>query len=163
MLKKLYNRRPDGGISDQAALDQRSQHLVFFLKRWERDLMLVIGDSLQLHQGMLDVAKGHLSICEVVENTTQAPDVTLETDFDTGLPALRRVQVLDRFWRHEVEGSHLVVDHHTGLVGHHSRGDPKVYQLQPPGHQEEIGWFQILQRECLVSDDKIIYPDQQCE
>ena len=161
MLKKLYNRRPDGGISDQAALDQRSQHLVFFLKWWERDLMLVVGDGLQLHQGVLDAAKGHLSICEVVEDAAQAPDVTLETDFDTGLPALRRIQVLDRFWRHEVEGSHLVVDHHAGLVGHHSRGDPKVYQLQPPGHQEEIGWFQILQRECFVSDDKIIYPNQQ--
>ena len=108
--------------------------------------MLVIGDSLQLHQGMLDVAKGHLSICEVVEDATQAPDVTLETDFDTGLPALRGVQVLYRFWRHEVEGSHLVVNHHACLVRHHSRGDPKVYQLQPPSHQEEIGWFQILQR-----------------
>ena len=146
MLQQLYNRGSGGRIPNQAALDERGQHLVLLLQRRERDLVFVVCYCLQFHQRVLDVPKGHLAIGEVVEDAAKAPDVTLEADFDTGLPALRRVQVLDRFWRHEVEGSHLVVNHDAGLVGHHGRGDPKVYQLQPPSHQEEIGWFQILQR-----------------
>lgn len=119
MLQQLYNRGSGGRIPNQAALDERGQHLVLLLQRRERDLVFVVCYCLQFHQRVLDVPKGHLAIGEVVQDASQTPNVTLEADFDAGLSRSRGIQVLDRFWRHEVEGAHLVVDHHAGLVRHH--------------------------------------------
>ena len=144
VLQQLHNGGSDARVPDQAALDERGQHLVLLLQWGERNLMLGVLYRLQLHQRMLDVSKWHLAIGEVVENAAKAPDITLETDLNPHLTTLGRVQVLDRFRRHEVEGAHLVVNHHAGLVRHHRRSNAKVYELQPASHQEEIGWFQIL-------------------
>ena len=119
MLQQLHNGGSDRRVPDQAALDERGQHLVLLLERGEGDLVLGVLDCLQLHQRVLDVSKWHLAVGEVVEDAAKAPDVTFETDLDARLPTLRRVQVLDRFRRHEVEGAHLVVYHHAGLVRHH--------------------------------------------
>ena len=98
VLQQLHNGRSDGGVPDQAALDEGGQHLVLLLQRGERDLVLGVLDGLQLHQRVLDVTKGHLAVGEVVEDAAQAPDVTLEADLDPRLSTLRWIQVLNRFW-----------------------------------------------------------------
>ena len=65
MLQQLYNRGSGGRIPNQAALDERGQHLVLLLQRRERDLVFVVCYCLQFHQRVLDVPKGHLAIGEV--------------------------------------------------------------------------------------------------
>ena len=150
MLQQLNNGGSDRGVPDQTTLDEGGQHLVLLFQGGERDLVRRVLYRLQLHQRVFDVSKWHLAVCEVVEDAAEAPDVTFETDLDARFSALGRVKILDRFGRHEVEGAHLVVNHHAGLVRHHRGSNSKVYQLQPAGHLEEICRLQILESKIKI-------------
>ena len=66
-------------------------HLVLVRKRGERDDMVDVGDGLQLHEGVLDVAERHLAVGEVVKDAAEAPDVRLVADLDAGLLVARAV------------------------------------------------------------------------
>ena len=66
-------------------------HLVFVRERGEWDDMVDVGDGLQLHEGVLDVAERHLAVGEVVQDAAEAPDVRLVADLDAGLLVARAV------------------------------------------------------------------------
>ena len=115
---------------------------------------------------MLDVPERHLAEREIIEDTSETPDVALVADLDAG-PVVAGLllgsggDVLDGLGGHEVEGAHLRVLDDARLVGlnragdtcgigvlikmllHQGEGITKVDQFQATGDKEKIGRLEI--------------------
>ena len=142
VLENLRDGDASVRMSLQARADERREVRVGH--RRHRNLVLRIGDGVQLRNHPRDPRERRLAVDHLVEDAPQRPDVGGSADFER--PAQRaRLPVEDRLRGHVVHGSHLVVAHDVRgvrLAGVLLR-DSKVDQLECALDEQEVRGFEI--------------------
>ena len=100
VAEQLVNVRSLPDVSLQTRSENIHQPCINIGQLWKLYGVINIRDCLELHQWMLDVRKWQFSVGQLIQDTSQTPNISLVTNLDTWLPVslfvhLRSTLVLD--------------------------------------------------------------------